>query len=133
MHGRGRQHSGSRCAPEIRGPRGVKDPTHARKLHAQELGDPSFDPVASAWGPRHEPTKGTMAMNERGESDRPVVPRKSPNKGGAAASSAEGTEGRGLAKENPLRQNQPIGPRAATGWQNALERIRQAAKERLRV
>jgi len=68
-----------------------------------------------------------MAMNERGESDRPVVPRKSPNKGGAAASSAEGTEGRGLAKENPLRQNQPIGPRAASGWQNALERIRQAA------
>ncbi len=63
------------------------------------------------------------------ESDRPVVPRKSPNNGGVAASSAEGMEGRGLAKENLLRQNQPIGHRAAPGWQNALERIRQAARK----
>ena len=38
-------------------------------------------------------------------------------------------EGRGLAKENLLRQNQPIGHRAAPGWQNALERIRQAARK----
>jgi len=36
-------------------------------------------------------------------------------------------EGRGLAKENLLQQNQPIGRRAAPGWQSALERIRQAA------
>jgi group II intron reverse transcriptase/maturase len=38
-------------------------------------------------------------------------------------------EGRGLAKENPLRQNQSIGLRAAPDWQNALERIRQAARK----
>jgi RNA-directed DNA polymerase len=99
---------------------------HARKLLAQELGDPSFDRVA--WrGPRHEPTKDTMTMHERGKSDRPIVPRKPPNKGGAAASLAEGAEGRGLAKENPFQQTQPIGHSAAPGWQNALERIRQAA------
>ena len=67
-------------------------------------------------------------MNERGKSDRPIVPKKSPNKGDVAASPAEGAEGRGLAKENPLRQNQPIGHRAAPGWQNALERIRQAER-----
>jgi len=68
-------------------------------------------------------------MNERGKSDRPIVPTKPPNKGDVAASPAEGAEGRGLAKENPLRQNQPIGHRAAPGWQNALERIRQAASK----
>jgi hypothetical protein len=68
-------------------------------------------------------------MNRPGESDRPVVPKKPPNKDGAAASLAEGVEGRGLAKENPFQQNQPIGHRAAPGWPNALERIRQAAKQ----
>lgn len=68
-------------------------------------------------------------MNGTGESDRPIVPRKLSNNGAAAAAPAEGAEGRGLAKENLLRQNQPIGHRAAPGWQNALERIRQAAKK----
>ena len=65
-------------------------------------------------------------MNERGKSDRPVVPEKSPNKGGHVPP-AEGMEGRGLAKDNLLRQNQPIGHRAAPGWQRALERIRKVA------
>jgi hypothetical protein len=49
-----------------------------------------------------------------GKSDRPIVPRKLPNKSGAAAS---GAEGRGLAKENTLRQNPPIGHSANPGWQ----------------
>jgi group II intron reverse transcriptase/maturase len=66
-------------------------------------------------------------MNGHGESDRPIVPRKPSNKGDTAASPAERAEGRGLAKENPLQQNQPIGHRAITGWQSALARIRQAA------
>lgn len=67
-------------------------------------------------------------MDERGKSDRPVVPKLFPNKGGDTPPTAEGTKGRGLAKENPHRQNQPIGPRAAPGWQNALARIRKAAR-----
>lgn len=66
-------------------------------------------------------------MNGTGESDRPIVPRTLPNKGAAAAAPAEEVEGRGLAKENLLRQNPPIGHRAAPGGQNTLERIRQAA------
>jgi group II intron reverse transcriptase/maturase len=37
-------------------------------------------------------------------------------------------EGRGLAKDNPLQQNPPTGHRADTDGQNALERIRQAAR-----
>jgi RNA-directed DNA polymerase len=67
-------------------------------------------------------------MNGGGKSDRPIVPRKPPNKGPAARGPAEAVEGRGLAKENPLQPNQPIGLRATHGWQNALERIRQAAR-----
>jgi len=50
-------------------------------------------------------------MNGHGKSDRPVVPPKPPNKGDGAPSPAEGVEGRGLAKENLLRQNQSIGHR----------------------
>jgi hypothetical protein len=66
-------------------------------------------------------------MNGHGKSDRPIVPRKLPNKSGPRGLFAEGVEGRGLAKENPLQQNPPTGHRADTDGQNALERIRQAA------
>ena len=59
-----------------------------------------------------------------GKSDRPIVPRKFPNKAGAAASGAEEAEGRGLAKENALGQNPPIGPSAIPGWSNAAKSIR---------
>ena len=62
-----------------------------------------------------------------GKSDRPIVPRKLPNKPGAAASGAEEVEGRGLAEEKTLGQNPPIGHSAIPGWSNAAKRIRQAA------
>ena len=78
------------------------------------------------------PKRNTVVMHEPGKSDRPIVPKKPPNKGRGTALPAEGAEGRGLAKGNPPLQNQPIGLRAAPGWQSALERIRQA-KKRLRV
>ena len=68
-------------------------------------------------------------MNERRESDRPIVPRKPANNGGPAASSAERAEGRGLAKGKPLRPTQSIGRRAAPGWQSALKRIRHAVRQ----
>ena len=68
-------------------------------------------------------------MNGHGKSDRPIVPKKPPNKGSPYGLFAEGVEGRGLAKENPLQQNPPTGHRADTDGQNALERIRQAAKQ----
>ena len=64
-------------------------------------------------------------MNGHGKSDRPEVPAKSPNK--AERSAAEGTEGRGLAKGNPPRQNAPRTP-SRDGAPSALERIRQAAR-----
>jgi RNA-directed DNA polymerase len=63
-------------------------------------------------------------MNEHGKSDRPVVPVKSLNKAGQPV--AEGMEGRGLAKGNPLQQNAPRTP-SREGAHSALERIRQAA------
>ncbi len=65
-------------------------------------------------------------MNERGKSDRPVVPGKSSNKAGQPA--AEGMEGRGLTKGNPQQQNASRTPRRSDA-PSALERIRQAASK----
>jgi RNA-directed DNA polymerase len=63
-------------------------------------------------------------MNERGKSDRPVVPEKSPNKTGQPV--AEEMEGRGLTKGNLPQQNASRTPRRADAL-SALERVRQAA------
>jgi RNA-directed DNA polymerase len=65
-------------------------------------------------------------MNERGKSDRPVVPVKSSNKAGQPA--AEGMEGRGLTKGSPLEQNASR-TQGRSNAPSALERIRQAASE----
>jgi RNA-directed DNA polymerase len=63
-------------------------------------------------------------MNERGKSDRPVVPVKSSNK--AVQTAAEGTEGRGLTKGN-LQQQNASRTQSRKDAPSALERIRQAA------
>jgi group II intron reverse transcriptase/maturase len=65
-------------------------------------------------------------MNERGKSDRPVVPVKSSNK--AVQTAAEGMEGRGLTKGN-LQQQNASRTQSRTGAPSALERIRQAASK----
>ena len=65
-------------------------------------------------------------MNERGKSDRPVVPVKSSNKAGQPA--AEGMEGRGLTKGNPQQQNASR-TQSRSDAPSALERIRQAASK----
>ena len=64
-------------------------------------------------------------MNGQGKSDRPEVPRKSPNNAGPPA--AEGMEGRGLAKGNLPQQNASRTP-SRSDAPSALERVRQAAK-----
>jgi RNA-directed DNA polymerase len=64
-------------------------------------------------------------MNDLGQSDRPVVPTKSPNNAGASA--AEGMEGRGRAKGNPRQQNAPR-TLSRDGARSALERVREAAE-----
>ena len=64
-------------------------------------------------------------MNGQGQSDRPVVPTKSPNN--AARAATEGMEGRGLAKGNPHQQNAPR-TLSRDGALSALERVREAAK-----
>lgn len=44
-------------------------------------------------------------MNDDGKSDKPIVPRMDPNKvRGRRPRTAEGPEGRGLAKGNPTQQ-----------------------------
>jgi group II intron reverse transcriptase/maturase len=64
-------------------------------------------------------------MDGRGESDRPVVPTKSPNN--AAQAAAEGMEGRGLAKENTSQQNASR-TQSRISAPSALARVRQAAR-----
>ena len=53
-------------------------------------------------------------MNERGKSDRPIVPGKSLNKAGQPA--AEEMEGRGLTKGNPQQQNASRTPSKITTY-----------------
>ncbi len=64
-------------------------------------------------------------MNGQGQSDRPVVPTKSPNN--VERSAAEGMEGRGLAKGNPNQQNAPR-TLSRDGALSALGRVREAAE-----
>ena len=68
----------------------------------------------------------TPAMNERGKSDRPVVPGKSANKAGGPV--AEQMEGRGLTKGNPREQNTSRS-QSRQRVHSALERVRQAASK----
>src|SRR5664279_238416 len=63
-------------------------------------------------------------MNDCGKSDSPVVPAKPPNK----TSVAEVVEGRGLAKGNTASNPRP-GHRAGQGAPNALDRVRQVARQ----
>jgi RNA-directed DNA polymerase len=65
-------------------------------------------------------------MNERGKSDRLVVPEKSPNKVGRPT--AEEMEGRSLTKGNPQQQNTSR-MQSRSDVLSALERIRYAAKK----
>ena len=64
--------------------------------------------------------------NERGKSDRPVVPVKSSNKAGRPV--AERMEGRGLTKGNPQQQNASL-TQSRTDAPSALQRICQAASK----
>ena len=66
-------------------------------------------------------------MNERGKSDSLIVPGKLPNKGCGAPRHAEGVEGRGLAKGNPVQQTRSR-TQSRKDLQHALERIRQAVR-----
>ena len=65
-------------------------------------------------------------MNERGQSDSPVVPARSPNN--AAQAVAEAAEGSGLAKGNAASETCP-GLRAGVSVPNALDRVRQVARK----
>ena len=67
----------------------------------------------------------TPMMHDGGNSDRPNVPTKLPNKAGRAA--AEAAEGRGLAKGNTSQQNASR-TQCRTSALSALERVREAAR-----
>ncbi len=84
---------------EPAGPRAVTDPEHARKRHAREPGDPVFARGRWSRGTRREVQGRTPAMNEHGKSDRPTVPVKSPNKGGAERRGSQGEPQTGTNRE----------------------------------
>jgi RNA-directed DNA polymerase len=65
-------------------------------------------------------------MNEYGKSDRPIVPKKSPNK--ARALAAEEAKGRGLTKGNPSQRNASRTLRRISA-PSELERVRKVAIE----
>jgi len=65
-------------------------------------------------------------MNERGQSDRPVVPANPPNNAGVPA--AEAGEERGLGKENADSKTRP-GRRAGVSVSSALDRVRRVARQ----
>ena len=64
-------------------------------------------------------------MHDHGQSDRPIVPTKSPNN--AERSATEGMEGEGLAKGNPSQQHAPR-TLGREGAPSALDRVREAAE-----
>src|SRR5216684_1417436 len=65
-------------------------------------------------------------MNDRGKSDRSVVPEKRPNK--ADNNAAEAVEGRDRAKGNPSKRDKPW-TLSQPGLASALERVGQAARQ----
>jgi len=98
----------TRAVPPARGmdrPCVVEDPAHARKLSAREPGDPTPAPGKWPWGTRHESERGTMAMNGRGKSDRPIGTKEAFEQRQVGILLAEEVEGRGLTKGNPFWQN----------------------------
>jgi RNA-directed DNA polymerase len=81
-------------------------------------------PVESASG---DCERGKPVTNESGKSDRVVVPKKQPNKGGAKAPLAEAVEGRTLTKGKSSQGNTHR-TQSRDCVQSALEAIRSAAK-----
>jgi RNA-directed DNA polymerase len=79
-----------------------------------------------AGGPLGKGQGRNPEMHERGQSDRPVVPAKLPNKAGVPA--AEAVEERGLAKGNAASKTRP-GHRAGVGVSSALDRVRRVAQQ----
>src|SRR5712691_12482815 len=80
--------SGASISPDATERRAVRDPEHAGTHLVREPGEPLS--VRCGWcsGPRREVYGRTPTMNGQGQSDRPVVPAKSPNN--ADPSAAEG-------------------------------------------
>src|SRR3972149_7020193 len=116
---------GSSPARDGPGLRAVRDPEHVQTHLAREPGGPLAARGGWRRGPHREVYGRTPMMDGQGQSDRPVVPTKSPNKAGRPA--AEGMEGRGRAKGTPSRQTAPR-TQGRAGAPSALARVREGAE-----
>jgi RNA-directed DNA polymerase len=108
----------------IRTARRGQRPWHVRTLLVREPGDPTFGREAARIGKAGMPKP---MMHERGKSDLAIVAAKPANE--AERSASEPVEPRAGAKGNASQQSTDRAQNRATVSQ-ALERIRQAAKER---
>lgn len=88
-------------------PRVVVDPVHARKLFAREPGGPVVGLGGWPQGPRCESRWNTTAMNDNGESDRPIHTVEAIEQRRVRTPLAENVEERGLTEGNPIWQNKP--------------------------
>src|SRR5213593_1393424 len=111
-------------------PRAVRDPAHVPKHREREPGEPAFVCGRGGRRPHREVQGHTPMMDERGQSDRPVVPGKPPNK--VEEPAAEAVEGRGRAKGNSGERDALRTPGRA-GALSALDRVRQADRKSTRL
>jgi RNA-directed DNA polymerase len=103
------------------------EPRHARSSHEREPGEPTVARRRDGGGGSHGEGQGrNPVMNERGQSDSPVVPSRSPNN--AAQAVAEAAEGSGLAEGNAGSATRP-GLSAGVSVTNGLDRVRQVARK----
>ena len=93
--------STSRDATESRA---VRDPEHVQIHLAREPGEPLSARDGWRRGPRREVYGRTPMMDGQGQSDRPVVPTKSPNNVGQPAGGGDGGKGSGQREPEPAKR-----------------------------
>lgn len=124
----GRQHGPGRYTRVPERSHAVKDPEHAGKPFAQELGD--LTGARSNAGGAEKAKSHKAAVDAGEESDTSIVPKKSSNNG--TQEPAEMMEGRGVAKVNA---NQTPAPRTQgrTSGSMGLDGVREAARRDRRL
>ena len=121
----GRQHIGGRQGESADDPARSKTSCMRGSSMRENREIPRSPPGDGLGGRAEKVVDRKSAMDGRGKSDSTIVPVKSPNKTDQPA--AEAVEGRGLTKENALKQNTHRTQSRKESVPRALQRVRQAA------